>query len=334
MNTSENISLLGLNSFGVDARARRLIEWESAHELRDIPFEGRWMVLGGGNNMLFTGDFDGTLVKSAARAIEITGEDGESVSVRAEAGVDWGDFVQWCIARGLWGAENLSGIPGTVGAAPIQNIGAYGTEVKDIIHSVKCFDITTGKTVTLAAEHCGFGYRDSVFKRALRGKAIITAVNFNLSKEARPNLGYAALAEKVEAAGGASLENTSRTVIAIRNSKLPDPRVTGNAGSFFKNPVIDTAAAHRLAAEYPAMPLYPAGKGDHGKTKLAAGWLIEQAGWKGRTEGRVGIHPHQALIVINLGGATGTEIVDFARMVQNDVKSKFGVELETEVNIV
>jgi UDP-N-acetylmuramate dehydrogenase len=333
MKVSENVSLRQLNSFGVEARAARLVEWERQEELADIEFSGQWMALGGGNNMLFAGDFDGTLVKSAARGIEITSQTDESVSVRAEAGVDWGDFVEWCIARGLWGTENLSGIPGTVGAAPIQNIGAYGAEVKDIIDSVECFATETRNFLTLAAEHCGFGYRESVFKGALRGKTIVTAVNFTLSKEPLPNLSYAALAEMLPA-GEAKLADISRAVIEIRDSKLPDPSKEGNAGSFFKNPVIDTTVAHRLAAEYPSMPLYPAGKGDATKSKLAAGWLIEQAGWKGRTEGHVGIHPRQALIVVNKGGATGSEIVAFARRVQDDVKAKFGVELEMEVNVI
>ncbi len=333
MKVTENISLREFNSFGVEARAARLVEWERDGELRDIAFEGRWMALGGGNNILFTEDFDGTLIRLAARGIEITGEDSETMYVRAEAGAGWDDFTEWCVARGVWGVENLSGIPGTVGAAPIQNIGAYGAEVGDVITSVECFAVDTGTKLTLAAKHCGFGYRDSVFKRALRGKVIITAVNFALSKEPRPNLRYAALAEKVAACSEEpTLEAISRAVIEIRNSKLPDPRVTGNAGSFFKNPVVPTSVAHEIAARYPGMPLYPAA--EEGMSKLAAGWLIEQAGWKGRNEGRVGIHPQQALIVINLGGATGREIVDFARTVQADVRKKFGVDLETEVNII
>lgn len=348
MKISENISLLGFNSFGVEARAARLVEWERDDELPQIAFEGRWMALGGGNNILFTNDFDGMLIRSAACGIEITGETPETLHVRAEAGVRWDDFTRWCIARGVWGVENLSGIPGTVGAAPIQNIGAYGAEVKDVIVSVECFAVGAGTRLTLAAEHCGFGYRDSVFKRALRGRAIVTAVNFALSKEPQPNLRYAALAEKVACAQKiplqakegcrakpdrvVDLEAISRAVIEIRESKLPDPRVTGNAGSFFKNPVVPTALAHEIAALHPGMPLYPAA--ESGMSKLAAGWLIEQAGWKGRSEGRVGIHPQQALIVINLGGATGREIVDFAHEVQADVRKKFGVELETEVNII
>jgi UDP-N-acetylmuramate dehydrogenase len=329
MKVTENISLLGLNSFGVEGRAARLVEWAAADELRDIAFDERWLALGGGNNLLFTGDFDGTLVRSADRGIVITGQTHETISVRAGAGVDWNDFTEWCIAHRAWGVENLSGIPGTVGAAPIQNIGAYGTEAGDVIRSVECFDTATGARVTLAAEHCGFGYRDSVFKRALKGRVIITAVGFELSLEPRPNLRYAALAERV---AEPTLDNISRAVVEIRNSKLPDPRKTGNAGSFFKNPVVDEALARELAAGHPGMPLYPTP--EPGRTKLSAGWLIEQAGWRGRSEGRVGIHPDQALIVVNLGGATGSEIIAFAQKVQNDVKQKFGVELTPEVNII
>jgi UDP-N-acetylmuramate dehydrogenase len=296
------------------------------------------MALGGGNNILFTKDFDGTLVKSAAQTIEITAETPETLSVRAGAGVVWDDLVAWCVERGVWGAENLSAIPGTVGAAPVQNIGAYGAEVKDIIGSVECFDIPTGKFTTLAAEHLGLGYRDSVFKRSLKGRTIVTAASFTLSKVARPNLRYAPLNDLREP----TLDDIRRTVMEIRADKLPDPAVQGNAGSFFKNPVVPAALAHTLAATYPDIPLYPAGDGSAASvgpgetemTKLSAGWLIEQAGWKGRTEGRVGIHPRQALIVVNTGGATGSEVVEFARRVAGDVYEKFGVELSPEVIII
>ena len=335
MKVTENKDLSSLNSFGVEARAERFVEWETADELAGVftgGIGGEWTVIAGGNNILFTKDYSGTLLHPVSRGIGATAEDAEKVSVRAEAGVDWDDFVGWCIARGVWGTENLSGIPGTVGACPIQNIGAYGAEARDIIASVECFDAVSRTTVTIAGGHCAFGYRDSIFKRSLKGRAIITAVNFSLWKEPRPNLSYHALEEEVAALGGPTLENIRQAVVSIRSSKLPDPRVTGNAGSFFKNPVVDDDAAHRIAAEYPSMPLYPAGI--PGKSKLAAGWLIEQAGWKGRTEGRVGIHPRQALIVVNLGGATGAEIVAFARRVQDGVRAMFGIELETEVNII
>jgi UDP-N-acetylmuramate dehydrogenase len=416
MRVFENISLREFNSFGVEAHARQLVEWRSVDDLRaffanttgestrhcEVRTQSeqggsdentsmsteRWMALGGGNNMLFVSDFNGTLIKSVARGITITGETDSSIAVRAEAGVDWGDFVAWCIDHNAWGAENLSAIPGTVGAAPIQNIGAYGAEVKDIITSVECF-VVPGSTASpslregthpsqggefqeliLDAAHCDFGYRDSVFKRSLRGRVIVTAVNFALSKVPRPNLRYAALAEML--AGRASLrggtavptqqsgepvdcftdgrnddalKTISEAVTALRNSKLPDPRRTGNAGSFFKNPVVDAAVAQSLAEKYPGMPVYPAATAatptpspevatHTAVSKLSAGWLIEQAGWKGRSVGRVGIHHAQALIVINLGGATGREIVDFARMVQDDVKAKFGVDLTPEVNVI
>lgn len=331
----EDKDITPLNSFGVEARAARLVEWDEPEELAEIFADGRtdpgWMVLGGGNNILFTRDYPGTLIHPVSRRIEETAEDGETVRARAMAGVDWDDFTGWCAERGLWGAENLTGIPGTVGACPIQNIGAYGAEARDIIESVECWSADTGNFVTLAAAHCGFGYRDSVFKRELRGRAIITAVNFVLSKEPRPNLTYAVLAEKM-AGQEPTIDAVRRAVTEIRDSKLPDPRVTGNAGSFFKNPIVDEADALRIAVEHPGMPIYPCA--EEGRVKLAAGWIIDVAGWKGRSVGRVGIHPRQALIVVNLGGATGQEIVDFARLVQADVKAKFGVELDTEVNIV
>lgn len=334
MKVSENRDLKNLNSFGVEARAERFAEWETAEELAALFGEmtGRWMVLGGGNNILFTRDYEGTLIHPVSRRIAVTAETADTVCVRADAGTDWDEFVLWCIERGLWGAENLSGIPGTVGACPIQNIGAYGAEAKDIVVSVECFCPDTGNILNLAAEYCGFGYRDSIFKRELKGRVIITAVDFRLWKEPRPNLNYHVLAEKLAATGEPTLENIRGAVMSIRNSKLPDPKVVGNAGSFFKNPVVDDAAAHRLAAENPSMPLYPAAEA--GKTKLAAGWLIDRAGWKGRSEGRVGIHHDQALVVVNLGGATGAEITAFSRRVQDDIKAKFGIALETEVNII
>lgn len=332
----ENKDITALNSFGVVARAARFIEWQTPHDLTGIFSDGgvqggAWMVLGGGNNILFTQDYVGTLLHPVSETIEISTEDDKTVTVRAQAGVDWDSFTEWCAVRGLWGAENLTGIPGSVGACPIQNIGAYGAEAKNIIESVECFCVESGKMLKLATEHCGFGYRDSVFKRSLKGKVIITAVDFVLSKEPEPNLTYAVLAEKM-AGTEPTLRNIRCTVAEIRNSKLPDPKTIGNAGSFFKNPVVDGDFAKTLAGRHRAMPLYPCGEA--GKVKLAAGWLIDAAGWKGRTKGRVGIHSRQALIVVNLGGATGREIAGFAREVQSDVESKFGVRLETEVNIV
>lgn len=331
----ENIDLRERNSFRVAQRAARLVEFDRAAELPEIFSEhvgGEWMALGGGNNILFTRDVERTLVVPCNREIEIVAEDTESLTAKVGAGVEWDDFVEWCVGRGLWGAENLSLIPGKVGAAPVQNIGAYGAEAKDTISRVEIFRPDEGGFATLAAEECGFGYRDSIFKHALKGRAIITAADFRLSKTARPNLGYGDVVREVEARGGATLRNIREAICSIRRHKLPDTAVTGNAGSFFKNPVVDAAVAERLKAQYPEMPLYPTADGS--KAKLAAGWLIDKAGLKGYSEGRVGVHSRQALVLVNLGGATGGEVIGFARKIQAKVREKFGIDMETEVNIL
>ncbi len=333
----ENINLRGSNSFGIDVSADRLMEFSSAEDLRELfssersPIQGRWDVIGGGCNILFTEDYRGTLIRPATGDIAVTGEDASSVSVRAGAGLVWDDLVAWCVEHGLWGAENLSHIPGYTGAAPVQNIGAYGAEVAGIITSVETFCTDTLNELTIAADHCAFGYRDSIFKRTLKGRAIITAVNFRLSKTPAPNLSYGALEAETGRLGSPTLHNIRQAVINIRASKLPDPAVTGNAGSFFKNPVVDAPTAERLRAEYPEMPLF--GNMGTGTVKLAAGWLIEKAGWKGVSRGRAGVYPGQALILVNNGGATGSEILALAREIQASVKAMFGVEIETEVNI-
>jgi len=406
MKVTENIELRGLNSFGVEARAARLVEWSDARELAEVDFSGRWMALGGGCNVLFVKDFDGTIVKSVASAITIEGETADRLLIRADAGVVWDDLVRLCVERGVWGAENLSAIPGTVGAAPIQNIGAYGAEAADIIVAVDYFDTAAREVRTMRADGCRFGYRESVFKRELRGRAVVTSVLFALSKVPRPNIGYAGLAARLgvenvretgsgngnvaaqsrgnvaakgENAPHPTLADIRRAVMETRAEKLPDPHVTGNAGSFFKNPVVAAVVADALTARYPDMPHWAmesvdtkantcsnaaAAKTDAGsdsagvkasaktgagtstdgvnvktgtlapQVKLSAGWLIEKAGWKGRTEGRVGIHPRQALIVVNTGGATGAEIVEFAQRLAADVREKFGVELTPEVQII
>ena len=267
--------------------------------------------------------------RAAAEAVE--GEDHESVIVRAEAGVEWYDLVAWAVERGLWGLENLSLIPGKVGAAPVQNIGAYGAEAGDTILDVRMFCPETCNFLTLSAEHCAFGYRDSVFKGSLRGRVVITSVRFRLSKIPRPDVGYGDLMRETEARGGATLRNIRDAVCSIRRSKLPDTAVTGNAGSFFKNPVVDRAAADDMLLRWPDMPVYPAADG---RAKLAAGWLIDRAGMKGYREGRVGVHDRQALVLVNTGGASGGEVLALARKVQRTVLEKFGIEIETEVNIL
>ena len=328
------ISLRTRNSFGVDQQAARLVEFETPEDLRTLFAAGipeKWTVLAGGNNILFTRDYDGVLLTPVARGITLLSDDGDEVRVRADAGVEWDDLVEWAVGRGLWGIENLSLIPGKAGAAPVQNIGAYGCEAKDAIRRVEMYCVETGAMLTLDAAHCGFGYRESVFKHDLKGRVIITAIEIRLSHTPRPKLGYGDVEREVEARGGATLRNIREAICSIRRAKLPDPAVLGNAGSFFKNPVVEAPVAERLLAEYPDMPHYAA---PEGRVKLAAGWLIDRAGMKGYREGSVGVHERQALVLVNHGGATGGEVIAFAHEVQERVRGKFGIEIDTEVNIL
>ena len=327
-------SLRGRNSFGVEQHAARLVEFETEEDLHAIFGGGipdRWSVLSGGNNILFTQDYDGLLLTPVSQRIALLGEEGGTVHVRADAGVEWDDLVEWAVQRGLWGLENLSLIPGKAGAAPVQNIGAYGCEAKDAIERVHMFCVENCKCMTLDAAHCCFGYRESIFKHDLRGRVVITAVDIRLSRTPQPRLGYGDVEREVESRGGTTLRNIREAISAIRRAKLPDPKVAGNAGSFFKNPVVGASEAARLLAAWPDMPHYPA---PDGGVKLAAGWLIDRAGWKGRSEGRVGVHERQALVLVNRGGATGAEVIAFARRIQRSVAERFGVEISTEVNIL
>lgn len=329
------ISLLARNSFGVEQRAARLVEFETAADLRSIFDSGApelWNVLAGGNNIVFTQDFEGLLLSPVSQGIVILGEDGDAVHVRVDAGVEWDDLVEWAVQRELWGIENLSLIPGKAGAAPIQNIGAYGCEVKDVIERVRMFCIETGTELSLDAAFCGFGYRESIFKHELRGRVIVTAIDICLSRTPSPRLGYGDVEREVESRGGVTLRNIREAICTIRRSKLPEPATMGNAGSFFKNPVVAAAEAERLKAQYPDMPLYPTAA--PGMAKLAAGWLIDKAGMKGFRKGRVGVHERQALVLVNLGGATGREVIDLARIIQQRVFDMFGIRIDTEVNIL
>ena len=328
------ISLRTRNSFSVDQQAARLVEFETPEDLRTFFAAGipeKWMVLAGGNNILFTGDYEGVLLTPVARRIALLSDDGEEVRVRVDAGVEWDDLVEWAVQRGLWGIENLSLIPGKAGAAPVQNIGAYGCEAKDAIRRVEMYCVETGAMLTLDAAHCGFGYRESVFKHDLKGRVIITAVEIALSHTPRPRLGYGDVEREVESRGGVTLRNIREAICSIRRAKPPDPAVLGNAGSFFKNPIVEASVAENLLKTYPEMPHYPA---PEGRVKLAAGWLIDRAGMKGRREGAVGVHERQALVLVNHGGATGGEVIAFAHKVQERVREKFGIEIDTEVNIL
>lgn len=331
-----DINLRQRNSFGVAQSAQTLVEFECAEDLCEYFTQYRpekWYVLGAGNNTLFTKDYDGVIFTPTSREMRIIDEDEQGVSLRVDAAADWDELVAWSVERGLWGMENLSAIPSSVGAAPVQNIGAYGAEVKDVITSVKYFDTNTLSVVRLSNEECRFAYRDSIFKQELKGAAIIVAVEFRLHRAPKPNLGYGDVISEVEARGGATLKNIREAICDIRWRKLPDPKVLGNAGSFFKNPVVERAVAERLLEEHPDMPHYAVpGDGEH--VKLAAGWLIDRAGLKGYRCGSVGVHDRQALVLVNYGGATGGDVLDLAHYVSLKVKERFGVEINPEVNIL
>ncbi len=331
-----NINLADRNSFGVQQHAKTLVEFESAEDLRNYFTEQhpeRWYVLGAGNNTLFTQDYDGVLFTPVNRNRTILLSNDEYVEVRAEAAHDWDELVEWSVNEGLWGIENLSAIPSSVGAAPVQNIGAYGAEAKDAITVVEYFDTRTLEVVRLANAECKFAYRESIFKQELKGHVIILAVEFRLSRSPRPNLGYGDVISEVEAHGGATLRNIRDAICAIRSRKLPDPKVLGNAGSFFKNPIVDKSVAESLMAKYPDMPHY-AVPGDNNHVKLAAGWLIDRSGLKGYRDGSVGVHDRQALVLVNHGGATGGDVMRLAYYVCGKVKENFGVEISPEVNVL
>ena len=330
-----NADLFERNSFHVKQRAAKLVEFDKAEDLYEIFAQGepeQWTLLAGGNNVLFTKDYEGVIITPREELIELLSEDNSSVEVRATAGIEWDDLVEWCVKRELWGVENLSLIPGKVGAAPVQNIGAYGAEAKDCITSIEAFLVAERKMVEIPAEECQFGYRESIFKHELKGRVIITAVKFRFSKEPMPNIAYGDLAREVEARGGASLRNIRDAVCAIRRSKLPDTALLGNAGSFFKNPIVERDVADGLKAKYEDMPTYPSFDESH--VKLAAGWLIDRAGMKGYKEQHVGVHERQALVLVNLGGATGGDVMALAQRVQQRVKEQFGIEIHTEVNVL
>jgi len=292
----------------------------------------RRFVLGGGSNLVLSGDFDGLMLHMAIPGRELVSEDADAWYVRADAGEDWHNFVGWTLAQGWPGLENLSLIPGTVGAAPIQNIGAYGLEVAERFHSLTACDMESGEFVSFNRAACRFGYRDSVFKQEgwhLDGRFVITDVTFRLPKQWQPLTRYADIAAEL-AAQEIATPNASQiadAIIAVRQRKLPDPAQIPNTGSFFHNPVVDAAIADRLVAAHPGLPHYPQADG---RVKLAAGWLIEQAGWKGRDLGLVGMYEKQALVLVNRGGATGRDVLDLMRAVQRDVRAKFGVELKPE----
>jgi len=332
----ENISLLSYNTFGIDAKADYFIEYNSVEELQtalksEIVKSNRLLHIGGGSNLLFMKDFKGVILHSAINFIKKVSEDTDTVMLEAGAVVNWDDFVAYTVENGWGGVENLSLIPGEVGASAVQNIGAYGVEVQDVIIKVNAVEIETGEPKTFSVKDCQYGYRESIFKKELKGKYIITSVVFKLQKQAQFKLNYQHLEAEVLKNGDINLQNIRQTIIAVRESKLPDPKIFGNAGSFFMNPVISKAHFNELLAQYPQMPHYFVSETEE---KVPAGWLIDQCGWKGKQIGNAGVHDKQALVLVNKGGATGAEIVYLAEQIQASVKSRFGIELHAEVNYI
>jgi UDP-N-acetylmuramate dehydrogenase len=343
--------LKSLNTFGIESYAAEFTEVFSDDELKEmidchIANSRQLMILGGGSNILLSGDFNGIVVKISTHGKQVIKESEDEVYLKVAAGEDWDGLVEYCVKQGWGGLENLSGIPGQVGSSPIQNIGAYGTEMQDHFESLEAINLCTGETVLYDAERCQFGYRDSIFKRALKGRVVITHVVFRLQKKSSFNLTYQALKQKLEQGPEEeiSLGSIREAVLEIRSSKLPDPKVIGNAGSFFKNPVISYTLMEELKAKFPGIVYYevvdltpftcrPAG-GEVTNCKLAAGWLIEQCGWKGFRAGDAGVHKDQALILVNYGNASGMDILELAGKIQRTVKDKFGVVLEREVNVI
>lgn len=336
MQVLENFPLKDLNTFGVAANARYYAAFDSIASLNDImsKYPGQpLLILGGGSNVLLTKDFEGLVLKNDICGIRKVSEDAEFVYIRAGAGENWHQFVLHTIEQGWGGLENLSLIPGCVGASPMQNIGAYGVEIKDVFEQLTAFHLNERSNYTFRAQACEFGYRESVFKRKYKGQFVIADVTFRLRKQPVLNTSYGAIAAELKARGieHPTIRDVSDVVISIRQSKLPDPKETGNAGSFFKNPSITIPQFDALKKQYPGIVAY---LNPDGTMKLAAGWLIEQAGWKGYRQGDAGVHARQALVLVNHGQATGAEIVALSEQIIASIKEKFGVELEREVNIV
>lgn len=334
-----NINLQPYNSFGFDAVAKQFVEINAVSDLQTLIKSGalprqKTLILSGGNNILFQNEvFDGLVVYINTKGIEILKEGGNDVVVRAQAGEDWPDFVRFCVGKGWHGVENLAHIPGKVGAAPVQNIGAYGMELKDSFAQCEAMDLVTGETKVFTKEECRFGYRESIFKGELKGRYVITSVDFLLKKDAPLNLEYGNIKSYLEENGISrpTLQQLHGAICAIRDAKLPDVKQIGSAGSFFKNPVIEREQLEALLKEYPTMPHYDE---PNGKVKVPAGWLIEQAGWKGWRDEHVGVYDKQALVLVHYGGGKGQDIVQLAHRIQESVEEKFGIRISPEVNFV
>ncbi|MBL4708274.1 MAG: UDP-N-acetylmuramate dehydrogenase [Flavobacteriales bacterium] len=333
-------NLKSLNTFGIEAFAKQFIDLKSFEEAsvffksEDLS-DQNILILGGGSNLLLTQDFNGLVIQNLLKDIAVIEENEDSITLKVGAGENWHEFVMYCVNNGYAGVENLSLIPGNVGASPMQNIGAYGVEVKDLISEVETINIEDGSKVLFSNEDCQFDYRSSIFKTKLKNQYFISAVTFRLSKKPAFKIEYGAIKSQLVNMGitddQLSLKVVSEAVITIRKSKLPDPKEIGNSGSFFKNPIVSDATFEKLKKKYKDMPAYQLPKGGY---KLAAGWLIEKTGWKGYTEGEYGVHKKQALVLVNYGNASGLEIYDLSERILQSVKQKFDVQLEREVNII
>ena len=334
-----NVSLRPYNSFGFDAVAKQFAEINAISDLQALIQSGalqcqKTLILSGGNNILFQNEvFDGIVVYINTKGIETLREDGNEIVVRAQAGEDWPDFVRFCVGKGWHGVENLAHIPGKVGAAPVQNIGAYGMELKDSFLQCEAINLYTGESKVFTKEDCRFGYRESVFKNELKGKFVITSVDFLMKKEAPLHLEYGNIKAYLEQNDieNPTLQQLHDAICAIRDAKLPDVKQIGSAGSFFKNPVIERTQFEALLKEYPSMPHYDE---PNGMVKVPAGWLIEQAGWKGWRDEHVGVYDRQALVLVHYGGGKGHDIVELAHRIQGSVEEKFGIRISPEVNFV
>ena len=334
LNFQKDTSLLPYNTFGIDVKSKHFIDVKSIDELQAVINQNQLenlLVLGGGSNLLLTKDFEGLTLRIQNRGIEIVEQDDRKARVKVAAGENWHDFVLWCLENDLGGVENLALIPGNVGAAPIQNIGAYGVELREVFESCEAISIDTGKVKIFKKDECDFGYRNSIFKNTLKGKYIIFSVQFNLNKPPHAlNISYKGLSEKLEGKIP-NIQSIAQAVIEIRSSKLPDPKKIGNCGSFFKNPVISLIKFNDLKQQYPDIPHYP---DQLDNIKIPAAWLIDTLGYKGYRNQEAGVHPNQALVLVNYGNATGAEIKKLAQQIRNKVKEKFAINLEFEVNIL
>lgn len=333
MEIQYNISLKKYNTFGIDVNAKRFVKVNSLNELKSIiTNEKNIFLLSGGSNMLLTKDIDKLVILLDFKGVIVNDTKEDEVFVTAEAGENWHEFVLWCIDQNYGGLENLSLIPGNVGTSPIQNIGAYGVEIKDTFHQLEALEITTGKSKIFTKEECKFGYRNSVFKNEFKGEFIITSVTFKLTKNNHNfNISYGAIKECLKELKQPTLKNISNAVISIRESKLPDPNKIGNSGSFFKNPVINLSSFKTLQEKYPTVPHYVVTENE---IKVPAGWLIEQCGFKGKRYGDAGVHSKQALVLVNYNNASGAELYSLAQKIQQTVKGTFNISLEIEVNVI